>query len=220
MWHRFAAYAESAGERSALVDAHTGLTLTYRDLHDAAVEQSRLLHGHGVRAGDAVLLEVPRSAAEAVAVLGVLRLGAHYVAVDQHATAEWRTHLAATVAARARLGVGEPWPGVVDCPLVDPRTPVGQTRSRRRRATGAHRVRLLHVRFDGRGQGVVVPHRAVLRLADDPGMFAERLGMRMLRLSPLAFDASTLELLVPWPPAKRWWSSRRRTRRHAGWPTS
>ncbi|MGW3892274.1 non-ribosomal peptide synthetase [Micromonospora chokoriensis] len=198
VWHRFAAYAESAGERSALVDAHTGLTLTYRDLHDAAVEQSRLLHGHGVRAGDAVLLEVPRSAAEAVAVLGVLRLGAHYVAVDQHATAEWRTHLAATVAARARLGVGEPWPGVVDCPLVDPRTPVGADPVE---AAPSDPARTAYVSFTsgstGVPKGVVVPHRAVLRLADDPGMFAERPGMRMLRLSPLAFDASTLELLVP-----------------------
>ncbi|MGC4789672.1 non-ribosomal peptide synthetase [Micromonospora sp. DT178] len=46
-------------------------------------------------------------------------------------------------------------------------------------------------------KGVVVPHRAVLRLADDPALFADRAGMRMMRLSPLAFDASTLELLVP-----------------------
>ncbi|MEV5767523.1 non-ribosomal peptide synthetase, partial [Micromonospora sp. NPDC052213] len=46
-------------------------------------------------------------------------------------------------------------------------------------------------------KGVVVPHRAVLRLADDPRLFADRADMRMMRLSPLAFDASTLELLVP-----------------------
>ncbi|MER7475979.1 condensation domain-containing protein, partial [Micromonospora sp. NPDC000018] len=50
VWSRFAAHAQAAGERTALVDAHAGLTLTYRDLHEHAVEQARLLHAHATTA--------------------------------------------------------------------------------------------------------------------------------------------------------------------------
>lgn len=203
VWHRFAGHAHAAGDRIALVDPQAGLTLTYRELHDRAVAQARLLHAHGVRAGDGVLLELPRSAAEAVAVLGVLRLGAYYVAVDEQATAEWRAHLAEAVAPRARLGghaAGREWSGVVDCPLADVHgpVPVGDGGID---AAPAGPDRTAYTSFTsgstGVPKGVVVPHLAVLRLADDPRLFADRPGMRMLRLSPLAFDASTLELLVP-----------------------
>ncbi|MFF8440699.1 amino acid adenylation domain-containing protein [Streptomyces californicus] len=59
-------------------------------------------------------------------------------------------------------------------------------------------ARLAYVAFTsgstGEPKGVTVPHRAVIRLVHEAGFVRLGPGERMLRLSPLAFDASTLEL--------------------------
>jgi amino acid adenylation domain-containing protein len=58
--------------------------------------------------------------------------------------------------------------------------------------------RLAYVAFTsgstGEPKGVSVPHRAVIRLVHEPDYVRLGAGERMLRLSPLAFDASTLEI--------------------------
>ena len=46
----------------------------------------------------------------------------------------------------------------------------------------------------GEPKGVAVPHRAVIRLVHEADYLRLGPGERVLRLSPLAFDASTLEL--------------------------
>ncbi|CRK57733.1 Nonribosomal peptide synthetase [Alloactinosynnema sp. L-07] len=198
LWSAFARHAESTPDAPAVTDGDR--TLTYSDLHDRATAQAALLHGCGVGPGDRVLLEVTRSAAEAVAVLAIVRLGAAYVAVDKSATAQWRAHLAEATAPRARVGdvaAAPEFAGIAECALVD------------LDARGADDLpspiadpgRAAYVSFTsgstGVPKGVVVPHRAVLRLAADPAMIADAAESRMLRLAPLAFDASTLELLVP-----------------------
>ncbi|MFF4658204.1 amino acid adenylation domain-containing protein [Streptomyces sp. NPDC001381] len=59
-------------------------------------------------------------------------------------------------------------------------------------------ARLAYVAFTsgstGEPKGVAVPHRAVIRLVHEAGFVRLGPGERMLRLSPLAFDASTLEV--------------------------
>ncbi|MGW2559530.1 non-ribosomal peptide synthetase [Streptomyces sp. NPDC001514] len=183
--------------------------LTYAQLAAAAAAQARLLREAGVGPGDRVLVGLDRSVAEAVAVLGVQWAGAGYVGID---LSQPDTHLARIVARAeptaalagpvsgaaatrvAELGVGavatwEPsWPAgtdEIDAPVA-PEDP----------------ARLAYVAFTsgstGEPKGVCVPHRAVIRLVHDAGHDAGYVrlgpGERMLRLSPLAFDASTLEL--------------------------
>lgn len=195
--------AAAARTPDAVAVRDESATLTYAQLADAAREQARLLRAAGVRPGDRVLIGVERSVAEAVAVLGVLWAGAAYVGVEQSAT---DAHLARIVtraeptaalvgpadgetAARFRtLGTAPVavWDPTWE-PAPDPLEPAPEDPSR-----------LAYVAFTsgstGEPKGVAVPHRAVIRLVHEAGFVRLGPGERMLRLSPLAFDASTLEV--------------------------
>ncbi|MEU1516130.1 amino acid adenylation domain-containing protein [Streptomyces sp. NPDC005811] len=197
----FRAAAARTPDAVAVRDATAALT--YAQLAGAAGEQARLLRAAGVRPGDRVLVGVDRSVAEAVAVLGVLWAGAAYVGVEQSATDAQLARIVARAAPAAALvgpadggtaarfrGLGaepvavwEPdWKPAPDVPEPAPEDP----------------SRLAYVAFTsgstGEPKGVAVPHRAVIRLVHDAGFVRLGPGERMLRLSPLAFDASTLEV--------------------------
>jgi amino acid adenylation domain-containing protein len=171
--------------------------LTYAELAAAAARQAFLLREAGVRPGDRVLIGVPRSIAEVVGVLGVVWAGAAYVGVDLGAPAEHTDKILVKAAPAAALvtpdGVArveahgipvvptwEPdWPSTDDVPG----------------STGSDGVAYVAFTSGSTGQpkGVRVPHRAVVRLVHEADYVRLGAGERVLRLSPLAFDASTLE---------------------------
>ncbi|QUQ64644.1 AMP-binding protein [Kutzneria sp. CA-103260] len=184
LWQSFERQALRAPDAPAISDTHAGLSLTYGQLRLLALANAARLAAAGVTAGDRVLLELPRSADEAVAILAIFRLGAAYVAMDTQATAEWRDHVLATSRPTAQIG-----PGDVD--MTVPATEPDLADAPRHLAYVAYTSG-----SSGLPKGILATHRAVLRLAADTNIFAPTSPMRVSRLAPLAFDASTLELLV------------------------
>jgi amino acid adenylation domain-containing protein len=170
--------------------------LTYAELAGAVARQAELLLAAGVGPGDRVLIAVRRSVAEAVAVLGTVWAGAAYVGIDLTLPAAHTARIVAKAAPAAAISVdgtavaGVPgvaawqpeWPAVEPVPADVP--------------DDVHR--LAYVAFTsgstGEPKGVTVPHRAVLRLVHRVDYVRLGPGERVLRMSPLAFDASTLEL--------------------------
>jgi amino acid adenylation domain-containing protein len=174
--------------------------LTYAELAQAAARQAQLLREAGVLPGDTVLIGLERSIAEIVAVLGTVWAGAAYAGIDP---GHPPSHIARLVE-KARPSAALLAASDADR-ILSPDLPVVETWQQGwAPATGdlpmpaASPGRLAYVAFTsgstGEPKGVAVPHRAVIRLVHRASYLRLGPGERMLRFSPLAFDASTLEL--------------------------
>ncbi|GAB3058911.1 hypothetical protein GCM10027186_07990 [Micromonospora schwarzwaldensis] len=195
------AFSEQARRRPGAVAVRgpEGST-TYAELLDLAERLSADLAEAGVTAGSTVVVAAPASTTEVVAVLATLRLGAAYVGVDADAPDE---RVAAQLArCRPAAVVGDPRiarlaPGVGTA-LTGRPGPAGATPPG---AAPADPQRVAYLAFTsgstGEPKAARITHAAVLRLVHDRHVFPHEPGDGFLRLAPLAFDASTMELFVP-----------------------
>jgi amino acid adenylation domain-containing protein len=205
LWQMFESAAATWPDEPAIAEPERG-DLTYAQVADAARAQSEVLRASGVGEGDRVLLALPKSARELVCVLAVLRLGAAYIGVEpapgaaqlQHIQKIARPSIAIALGDRAseleRIGLPVP---IIE--PVDPWLPGADRTSGP--AAEADPERIAYIAFTsgstGRPKAVRVPHRGVLRLALDTGIVRQSALGRFLRLAPLSFDASTLEIFAP-----------------------
>ncbi|MFI6041479.1 amino acid adenylation domain-containing protein [Nocardia sp. NPDC051321] len=175
MWESFAEQVNRQPGAAALIDGDG--TLTYAELAELADDFAECLRANGVRAGDRVGVQLARSRAAVVSILGTLRAGAAYVPLDPAYPA---ARLAAMIddARPAALLTAD---GVVAL------------------AAGAAQPGIAYVIFTsgttGRPKGVLVSRRA---LAGFCAAAIDRYGLgaddRVLQFASLSFDASVEEL--------------------------
>ena len=174
-----AAHARRDPGAPAVEDARE--SLTYGELLARADGVAERLRREGVRPGDVVAAYVERSAAAVVSLLGVLRAGAAYVALDPADPPARHEAILEDARARAVLPL-DPEPVAVDGP--------------RDSAPGGER--LAYVMYTsgstGRPKGVEVTHANVLTLLAGGSDVVPRRDDVVLLVTPLTFDISVLEL--------------------------
>jgi amino acid adenylation domain-containing protein len=177
-----------------------GAELTYEQLARAADQHAGALWRAGVRPGDTVLVAARRSVGEVVALLAIIRLGAAYAGFDDDAPPARAAKILGRLAPAAAVVDA----ATIDHPALRELTRVGAWRSGPHAGTygplgPADPRRAAYVAFTsgstGEPKGVVVPHQAVTRLALTADLRMHP-GDRVLRMAPLAFDASTYEIWV------------------------
>ncbi|MGD1916119.1 MAG: amino acid adenylation domain-containing protein [Phycisphaerales bacterium] len=173
------------GDRVAIEEWPSGRRLSYAQLDVASATLAAALAEHGVGPGSFVPIVMPRSAEFLVAIVATLRTGAAYAPIDP---ADPRREallkpLDAPIVVGTESGMLDPSHAGAAAPLpevdIDPEAPA-------------------YVMYTsgttGEPKGVVVPHRAVIRLVEGADFASFGPDHRWAVMSAVAFDASTLEV--------------------------
>ncbi|WP_251094766.1 non-ribosomal peptide synthetase [Streptomyces sp. Caat 7-52] len=194
----FAAQAARTPDAVALV--HGDQELTYRELDALANSAAHRLIAEGVVAGSRVALFQERSVNAVVATLAVVKAGAVYVPLDTRYPME-RVQLIVEQSA-VDFFVTDREPGAVRLPEGAKVIPSGAaSENQGDPGVRVHPDQPVYAMFTsgstGVPKGVAVTHRNVADLAQQR-MYANGNHDRVLFHSPMAFDASTYEMWVPW----------------------
>jgi amino acid adenylation domain-containing protein/FkbH-like protein len=201
--------------------------LTYQELNTRANQLAHHLAKAGVKRGVAAGLGLERSPGLIVALLGILKAGGGYAALDMNAPAERLASMLAdlqtpVVVAQEKVAPAiqaaiEVAAGHLACAptliyLDKDWESIGRE-SEQNPQHASHATDLAYISFTsgstGRSKGVCVPHRGVVRLVRNTGYAKFSNSEVFLQLAPVSFDASTFEIwgallngarLVVFPP--------------------
>nr|WP_280506903.1 non-ribosomal peptide synthetase [Nocardia farcinica] len=196
--------AAATPDAVAVLDAHQGRTLTYREFDAAANRLARRLIRAGVGPGQTVVLALRRSVALVVAMHAVVRAGGAYVPVDPDHPAERIAHILDTAAPVCVLATGD-LPFDTALPVLDidggaalPDDPI-RDEERVRPLRPEHPAYVIFTSGStGRPKGVAVPHTAV---ANQIRWLCAEFGLgsadACLLKTPATFDLSVWEFWGP-----------------------
>ncbi|MEV6995110.1 amino acid adenylation domain-containing protein [Streptomyces sp. NPDC093228] len=185
----------------AVVDGD--VSLDYRTLDAAAATVAGELGRHGVTAGQAVAVALPRSWRLVCVMLGILRLGAQVVPLDTQSPAERRRFILKDSAAVALIE--ETAEGDFELPrdvralaagTLLPEIPDSEAAAGPPSAPGEVSFLFYTSGTTGRPKGVEVRDAGIMRLAR-PGYLRVEPGLRYACLANPAFDALSFEVWAP-----------------------
>ncbi|WP_275394441.1 non-ribosomal peptide synthetase/type I polyketide synthase [Aliiroseovarius sp. Z3] len=189
----FRSVADKHGDRAALSQGAN--VLSYHDLEVRSDAVAAQLAKSGVKSGSLVGMAGQRSVDTIIAALGILKADAGYVPLPEYYSDDRIRMIAKDSGLAAIVG---------DIPALEgvslPKLSVDDTVDKP--------VKPLNIKHDpeavayvmytsgttGVPKGVVVPHRGIIRLVRDQNFMKLGTNERILQNSPIAFDASTLEI--------------------------
>lgn len=202
----FQSSVQSHSQKTALLVSETANVsegkghVNYAELDRLSDEWAARLQDSGVKSGDFVLLLLPRSSDLIIGILATLKAGAAYVPIEPDTPATRRDFVLSDSEATAILTHSEladdiALEGVPVLKMdVATEAPVSPLTSPAATSGGDPAYMMYTSGSTGMPKGVVVPHRAVVRLVIN-SQFAQLDESRVLaQLAPASFDAATFEI--------------------------
>ncbi len=191
----FEAQARQTPDRVALRNGKDWMTYAQLDARAGAIAGA--LYQAGVRAGNAVLVDVPRSMELVAALLGVVKCAAIYVPLGADWPAPRIALLAEETGANVMLSDGaKTLPH--DVQLIEM---ASLDAARRAPDVTIRSNDVIYVNFTsgstGKPKAVPILHQGVMRLVRDMVFLPEKSPLVTLHLSPITFDAATFEIWAP-----------------------
>ncbi|WP_292884186.1 amino acid adenylation domain-containing protein, partial [Nisaea sp.] len=191
-------FAEMAAAHESLpaLEGQDGASLTYAELDRLTDELAAGLAARGVGRGTPVGVSMARGPKQIALFLAVLKAGGAYVPLDPEQPGARLAEMAADAGlAFVVTDGGTAWlpAGVeaVDCNAL--KVPGGKVTCPA--TLGADAAYIMFTSGStGRPKGIRVPHRAILRLAVEPGFAKFGPGKRVAQIATTAFDAATYEI--------------------------
>jgi amino acid adenylation domain-containing protein len=202
MSDRASTLTELFARSAARFDAHTAVSddtraLSYRELDEQSAAMAARLREHGLGQEDRVCLFLRRSVDVVVSILGVLRAGGAYVAIDLRYPPARRELMLRASGATVVIAHGEEAEEVpaTEVPVLiyddldlGCGAPIDQAR-----ADGAASI-LFTSGSSGEPKGIVLEHRNIVSFADNSGLPRLTDRDRVGQISSIAFDAFHFEL--------------------------